>query len=98
MICMVTCSVDDRRRHLRDGLKEAHLAYVSGWRPRISYAGVVEDKGALLRRVVYFIDVDAEDDAWSFARADPYGALYRDIEVVEFAPRIARVAANAAPV
>jgi hypothetical protein len=94
MICMVTCAVDEQRRHLRATLKDTHLAYVSEWRPRIAYAGVVEETGALLRRVVYFVDVEAESEAWSFIDADPYRALYSDVEVVEFAPRISRPAAD----
>ena len=78
---------------LRMANREAHLAYVGGFRDQLRLAGPMLDEGGDMAGSIILLEMDTLAQAQAFAAGDPYNkaGLFERVDVTAFRPTLGKL-------
>jgi uncharacterized protein YciI len=78
---------------LRMANREAHLAYVGGFRDQLRLAGPMLDEGGDMAGSIILLEMDSLAQAQAFAAGDPYNkaGLFERVDVTAFRPTLGKL-------
>lgn len=78
---------------LRMANREAHLAYVGGFRDQLRLAGPMLDEGGDMAGSIILLEMDTLAQAQAFAASDPYNkaGLFERVDVTAFRPTLGKL-------
>lgn len=78
---------------LRMANREAHLAYVGGFRDQLRLAGPMLDEGGDMAGSIILLEMDSLAQAQAFAADDPYNkaGLFERVDVTAFRPTLGKL-------
>lgn len=78
---------------LRMANREAHLAYVGGFRDQLRLAGPMLDEGGDMAGSIILLEMETLAEAQAFAAGDPYNkaGLFERVDVTAFRPTLGKL-------
>ena len=78
---------------LRMANREAHLAYVGGFRDQLRLAGPMLNEGGDMAGSIILLEMDTLAQAQAFAAGDPYNkaGLFQRVDVTAFRPTLGKL-------
>ena len=78
---------------LRMANREAHLAYVGGFRDQLRLAGPMLDEGGDMAGSIILLEMETLAEAQAFAADDPYNkaGLFERVDITAFRPSLGKL-------